>query len=195
MVYCVKKTEIDYIHERFRAWTLILYPDSESYDFESVMTIIRSYKDYAFIKHESDEEFKKDHYHVNIYLENATFRSTLLKKLGIPEDYSFINRIDHIRSMNRYLTHIDFPERVQYDLSLCSVSYHYWKKFKKCYDDLETENEIINKIYYKIDELAINCKYSILLRELLIWVSSECYENIYKKYRLEFIDYIKSLDV
>lgn len=183
----------DYVTKRFRSWTIILYSDSSSYDFNKVMEIIKSHKDYAYIKHVPDDEVKKEHYHINLYLDNPTFRSSVINKLGLPEDYQFLDSIDNVRVMNRYLTHFDAPDKVQYDLSCVCVSSHYWKKFKKCYDDLETEYTIINKIYFKIDELAVQFSYSNLLRELLLWCSDECYENIYKKYRLEFIDYIKSL--
>ena len=181
----------DYENDRFRSWHIILYSDSTSYDFNSVMQIIKSYKDYAYISHSPDDEINKTHYHINLFLDNPTYRHTLSNKLGVPENY--IDSIDNVRVMNRYLTHIDFPERTQYDLSFVVVSAHFHKKFKKCYDDLETEYTIINKIYFKIDELATQYNYSTLLRELLCWCSDECYENVYKKYRLEFIDYIKSL--
>ena len=173
--------KVDYDTNRFRSWSIVLYADSTNYDFDSVFQILKSYKDYCYIEHEKDHEIKKKHFHFNLYLDNPTYRSTLSHKLGIPANY--IECINNVRCMNRYLTHIDFPDKQQYDLSCVVVSSHYWKKFKKCYDDLETEYTIINKIYFKIDELAVSCNYSRLLRELLLWCSDECYENIYKKYR------------
>lgn len=185
-----KRKVVDYDSNRFRSWTIILYTDTKSYDFDSVFQVLKSFKDYAYIKHEPDEEIKKVHYHFNLFLDNPTYRRTLAKKLGIPENY--IECIDNIRVMNRYLTHIDYEERKKYDLSCCVVSSHYYKKFKKCYDDLETENSIINSIFFKIDNLCtFYNNYFIIQRELLLWVSDECYENIYKKYRFEFLDYLK----
>lgn len=183
----------DYSVLRSRGWTLVLYPDSKSYDFNFVITLARSYPDYAFIKHDPDVEEKKVHYHLNIYFQNACSRSAVLKKLGLPADYTLCDSIDFVRNMNRYLTHIDYPERQQYDYDLVIVSSHYQKVFKKCYDDVETEHEIISKIYFKIDSLvAFNGDYYRNMKDLLLWVSDECYENIYKKYRLEFLDYIRS---
>ena len=125
----------DYVNRRFRSWSIVLYSDSFDYDFNSVMQVLKSYKDYAYVKHEREDKEKKEHYHFNLYLDNPTYRSSLACKLGIKENY--IESIDNVRVMNRYLTHIDFPDKIQYDLSCVVVSSHYWKKFKKCYDDLE----------------------------------------------------------
>lgn len=184
----------DYDVLRSRGWTLVLYSDSDSYNFDDVIQLVRSYPDYAFIKHDSDVEEKKSHYHVNIYFQNACSRSAVLKKLGLPSDYTKCESIDFVRSMNRYLTHIDYPERVQYSLDLVTVSSHYQKKFKQCYNDLESEEDIINKIYFRIDSLCSeNLDYYHVQRELLIWCSSNCYENVFKKYMHVFLDYLKNI--
>lgn len=182
----------DYSTIRSRGWTIILYPDSDIYNFDDVMFLVRSYKNYCFIKHEPDDEIKKIHYHINIFLDNACFRKSISNKLGVPENY--IESIDSVRAMNRYLTHIDFPERIQYDVNLVQVSRYYQKNFKKCFDDLESEFEIINKIYFKIKDLSIEYNsYSDIVRELVLWVSDNVYDNVYKRYRFEFLDYIKNL--
>lgn len=184
----------DYATLRSRGWTLILYPNDKNYDFEQVMVLARGFSDYAFIKHDSDIEEKKEHYHLNIFFQNACSRSAVLKKLGLPDNYTKAVSIDFVRSMNRYLTHIDYPERKQYDLDCVVVSSHYQKRFKKCFDDLESEHDIINKIYFHINSLvSLYSSKPVICRELLLWCSDNCYENIYKKYRYEFLDYINIL--
>lgn len=180
---------INYDDDRFRSWTIILYSDSKSYDFDSVFQIIKSYKFYAYIKHQPDNDIKKVHYHVNLFLDNPTTRHALSKKLGVPEN--FIESISNVRVMNRYLTHIDFPERIQYSINDVFVSSSYFKKFKKCYDDLETESEIIDKIFSKIDDLISQFSYFDCTKILLKWCSDNCYESIFKKYYVLFLDYLK----
>lgn len=184
----------DYTTLRARGWTLVLYPDAKNYDFDQVMVLARGYSDYAFIKHDPDVEEKKTHYHLNIFFQNACSRSAVLKKLGLPDNYTKADSIDFVRSINRYLTHIDYPERKQYDIDCVIVSSHYQKRFKKCFDDVESEHDIINKIYYKIGCLRIDHDSKpTILKELLLWCSDNCYENIYKKYRYEFLDYLNLL--
>ena len=108
----------DYVTRRFRSWSILLYADSSDYDFNSVIQVLKSYKDYAYIQHEKEDKEKKRHYHFNLYLDNPTYRSSLASKLGIKENY--IESIDNVRVMNRYLNHIVSYQDNQYELSIYS---------------------------------------------------------------------------
>ena len=83
--------------KKYRHWIILLYEDSNSYNFKEVMRIIKSNKKYAYIKHFPETNEKKEHFHVIISLDNATKKSTLSKKLGIQENY--IDEVKNLRSI------------------------------------------------------------------------------------------------
>lgn len=174
----------------YRHWIILLYEDSKSYDFNEVLSIIKSQKNYAFIKHLPESDEKKAHYHVILSFENATKKSTLSKKLGVPENY--INEIKAFRRMCRYLVHKDDEDKKQYELSEVNISTCFKRTYLKCFDDIEDENQIISNIYDYIKEIAV-LGYFEALRELIVYVNDKVYDKIYKRYRNEFLDYLKYL--
>ena len=106
------------LNKRSRLFTLVLYPDSTSYDFEEVMRNIKSYKKWAYAMHDKDikedsQEIKKIHYHIVIKTDNATTISALSKKLGITDNY--IEKVRNERSMIRYLIHLDDSDKYHYN--------------------------------------------------------------------------------
>ena len=143
--------------KKYRHWIVLLYEDSKSYDFQNTMRIIKSQKKWAFIKHFPESNEKKEHYHVILSFENATKKETLSNKLGVPSNY--IDSIKNFRATCRYLIHKDDEEKFQYSLDQVKVSHLFEKEYKKQFDDLETEDEIIDNIYKFIDSL---CKFPIV---------------------------------
>lgn len=176
--------------KKFRHWMILLYDDSKSYDFTETMRIIKSQKKWAFIKHFPESNEKKAHYHVILSFENATKKETLSNKLGVPLNY--IDSVRNFRSSCRYLVHKDDEDKFQYNLDQVKVSHLFEKEFKKQFDDLETEDEIIDNIYKFIDSL---CKFPYFegMRLLVQYVNSHNYDRIYKRYRFEFLDYLKTI--
>ena len=174
--------------KKYRHWLILLYEDKTSYDFKEVLRIIKSQKKWAYIKHFPESNEKKEHFHVILSFENATKKETLSKKLGVP--MNFIDEIKSFRTICRYLVHKDDEEKYQYSLDQVKVSKLFEKEYNKQFDDILTEEEIINNIYCFIDNLKetnINEK----LRYLIIYINKNCYDRIYKRYRYEFVDYLK----
>ena len=93
--------------------------------------------------------------------------------------------------MCRYLIHLDDPEKIQYSYNDVHVSKLFERKFKKNFEELKTEEEIIQDIYFFIDNSHFD-NYHEKLKYLLLFVNFNCYDTIYKRYRLEFLDYMKS---
>lgn len=176
--------------QRFRNFTLILYQDTTSYNFEETLRIIKSQKKWAYIKHMPEADEKKEHYHVILSFDNQSSISALSKKTGVPVQH--IKGIKNFRSMCRYLIHKDDEEKYQYSLDQVKVSPLFSKEYKKQFDDIETEDEIIDKIYNFIDGLKGKFGYAQTQRLLVQYINSHCYERIYKRYRFEFTEFLKS---
>lgn len=175
--------------KKFRHFIVLLYEDSTSYDFKNVLRICKSQKKWAFIKHFPESNEKKEHFHVILSFENATKKDTLARKLGIQPNY--IDEVKSFRTICRYLIHKDDDDKFQYSLDQVQVSPLFQKEYFKQFDDVETEEEIINKIYLFISNLN-NLTYSEALRVLIQYVNLHIYDRIYKRYRFEFIDYLKN---
>lgn len=176
--------------KKYRHFLILLYEDSTSYNFKEVLRIIKAQKKWAYIKHIPESNEKKEHFHVIISFDNAKKKSTLSKQLGIQENY--IDEIKNFRSICRYLIHKDDDDKFQYDLSQVKISPLFERKFKLQFDDIKDEPIIINDIYEFIDRQPQNESYFDKLRDLIQYVNYNCYDTIYKRYRLEFIDYLKN---
>lgn len=174
--------------KKYRHWLILLYEDTTSYDFKEVLRIIKSQKKWAYIKHIPESNEKKEHFHVILSFENATKKETLSKKLGVPPN--FIDEIKSFRTICRYLIHKDDEDKYQYSLDQVKVSKLFEKEYKMQFDDILTEDEIIDKIYQFIDSIS-SMSLTEALRLLVQYVNSNCFDRIYKRFRYEFNDYLK----
>lgn len=102
--------------KKFRSFAGTLYPDSESYDCEHLLSIIRTkFTDWAYILHDKDVdengELKKPHIH---WVGRATPRclSVVSNFLGLPEnDIEVVKNFDN---MVMYLIHLNDIDKFQY---------------------------------------------------------------------------------
>ena len=102
--------------KKYRSFAGTLYPDSESYDCEQLLSIIRSkFTDWAYILHDKDVddngELKKPHFH---WVGRATPRclSVVSNFLGLPEnDIEIVKNFDN---MIQYLIHLNDIDKFQY---------------------------------------------------------------------------------
>lgn len=102
--------------KKFRSFAGTLYPDSESYDCEHLLSVIRSkFIDWAYILHDKDTDvngvLKKPHIH---WVGRATPRclSVVAGFLGLPE-----NNIEVVRNFDNtvcYLIHLNDIDKFQY---------------------------------------------------------------------------------
>lgn len=183
-----KKQEEIIDTKRYRNFMILFYDESKHYNLNDVLFNLHSLKYYAYIKHEPEEEEKVSHYHAFIHLDTATTEKALSKRIGIPEDK--IQYVKNVRGGCRYLTHIDYPEKIQYSLDDVKVSGLFKRKFLKNFEDIKTEEEIIEDIYFFIDNNHYD-SYTEKLKYLIMFVNINCYDTVYKRYRPEFIDYLK----
>lgn len=188
----MKKIEVieceESIPKKYRCFTIVLYDESTYYNFDDVMFNIRGFKYWAYVKHYPEDEERQVHYHVIVKVDNATTCEGISKRLGVPVQY--IKYVRNIRAMCRYLIHLDDPDKIQYSIEDVKVSKLFERKFKKNFEELKTEEEIIQDIYFWIDNSHFDTFYE-KVRNLLLFVNFNCYDTIYKRYRLEFLDYLK----
>lgn len=179
--------EID--EKRYRHFMILLYEDTETYNFNDVLFDLKgSFKNYAYIKHLPEDNEKKEHIHFILSLDNTRTISSLSKRVGVPENY--FQPIKSLRASCRYLTHQDNEEKRHYDLTDVIVSKSFARKFYASFDDLKTEEDVIEDIYLYIDSLC-NLNYREAIKSLIVFVNSQAYDTIYKRYRYEFQDYLR----
>lgn len=102
--------------KKFRSFAGTLYPDSESYDCEQLLSVIRSkFIDWAYILHDKDTDdngvLKKPHFH---WVGRATPRclSVVAGFLGLPENN--IEVVKNFDNMVCYLIHLNDIDKYQY---------------------------------------------------------------------------------
>lgn len=184
-----KSEEID--EKRYRNFMILLYEDTASYVFNDVLFDLKgSFKNYAYIKHLPEENEKKDHYHFILALDNPRTITSLSKRVGVPEN--FIQPVKSLRASCRYLTHQDNDDKTKYYLTDVKVSNSFSRKFFASFDDLQTEEDVIDDIYNYIDVISDTNKFSECIKMLIKFVNQNAYDTIYKRYRVEFTEYLRS---
>lgn len=106
----------------------ILYPDSESYDCQKVLSRLEdTFSDFAYIIHDKDVneegEIKKAHIHWCGKKSSPAPLSTISNALGVEA-----NSIKFCRNWKlslRYLIHADNPEKFQYDVEKVTANFPY----------------------------------------------------------------------
>lgn len=177
------------IDKQYRNFMVLFYDESKHYNFDDVIFNLHGFKYYAYIKHLPEDEEKTSHYHAFLHLDSATTESAVAKRLGIPKEK--VQNVKSFRSACRYLTHIDFPDKIQYDLSDVKVSGIFQRKFLKQFEDIKTEEEILTDIYNYIDELPEGVGIHLATRMFIQFINSNCYDTIYKRYRPELTEYLR----
>lgn len=129
-----QNNEVEENSSGVKNFVLILYPDSTSYDFSSVISKLKdAFNQYAYIPHDKciDDlgEVKKLHYHIVGKTNNQTSTHSIAKKLGIQENYVQIAKA--YKRAVRYLAHVDNPEKFQYDIGDITANWDYRTYFAK----------------------------------------------------------------
>lgn len=139
---------------RTRTFTFELYEDNPRHI--KCLELLKKGYSYAYIKHnrdvydEDDEqlnhvrgELKKPHYHVILIFENARYKNALAKELDIEDN--LIQKLDNVNQYIVYLTHRDYPQKAQYDIS----EFHgnlLSRVFKALHQKIEEEDYILEVI-------------------------------------------------
>lgn len=181
--------EID--EKRFRHFMILLYKDTTSYNYDDVLFDLKgSFKNYAYINHIPEAEEKKEHTHFILSLDNPRSINSLSKRVGVAPNY--IQSVKSLRASCRYLIHLDYDEKKQYDLAEVKVSNAFSRKFYASFDDLKTEEDVIEDIYLYIDSLTYH-NFRDAVKQLIMFINSQSYDTIYKRYRVEFLDYLRDI--
>lgn len=103
--------------KRDRKFELVLYPDSESYNIDSVLDSVVSYfPTWAYCLHDSDISEdgtpKKSHIHFLGKLEDVRSPEVVCRDLQLP--LSSISNVKNWKAACRYLVHLDSPTKYQY---------------------------------------------------------------------------------
>lgn len=96
----------------------VIYPDSESYDFNEVLQKLSDFPQYVYILHDKDTEeggqLKKAHYHWLISCKSPVSLQTISNRLGVPQ-----NAVEFCRSFKAfllYMIHANEPDKYQYSV-------------------------------------------------------------------------------
>lgn len=105
--------------KRDRKFEFVLYPDSESYDFDTVLAACCSYFSmWAYCLHDSDlcedGSPKKAHIHFLGKLDDVRSPEVVCRDLFLPT--SSISNVKSWKAACRYLIHLDSPTKYQYSV-------------------------------------------------------------------------------
>lgn len=166
------------IEKRFRHFVMILYPEWNNCD-EIIQDIKGSFKKYAYILHTPEANEKKLHYHFILSLDNPRTIESLSKRLGIPKN--LIQNCRSLRGACRYLIHKDNDDKIQYNLDQVICSKSFSNTYYKSFDDLLSDNEILQNIY---DFIYRNSNIDSVDLEVLLtnYVCINNFDRIFKKY-------------
>lgn len=172
--------------KRYRNFMILLYPEDEY--FKDVLEDIKgSFKKYAYIKHIAEEEEKKEHFHLILSLDNPRSESSLAKRLEIPK--RLVKRIKSLRGSCRYLIHKDNEDKLQYNLDQVIVSNAFKSAYFKAFDDLLSDDEILDNIYGFIDDHK-ELNPIELEMALTKYVCNNAFDSIFRRYYNSITKYI-----
>ena len=166
------------IEKRYRHFMLLLYPEWKEYK-EIMQDIKGSFKNYAYINHMPESEEKKLHTHFLLSLDNPRTIESLSNRVGVPKN--LIQPVKSLRASCRYLIHKDNDDKNQYELANVKVSKSFANTFFKAFDDLLSDEEILQNIYdfildnKDLDKLELEIKLSL-------FVTHNAYDRVYKRF-------------
>ena len=109
-------------------YTGVLYPDSASYDCNEVLTQMSTrFSEWAYVLHDKDVHPNgsqvRPHYHWAVRAIPLIGYSDVMFAMGLPFYYNSVEIVrSGWRTVLRYMTQVDFPNRVQYVDSLVTSS-------------------------------------------------------------------------
>lgn len=184
---------VDYTQSKFyrdkksaKAWHFILYPDSEYYNYNWVNDLEDTLLPVVYVLHDKDVydkdkfdkktgliihkkgEFKKSHYHISFYYGNATKFTTALDIVELCGGCRLEPIVDRVKDV-RYMTHIDYPDKWQYNI-----------------DDVKTLGNFPLEKYYYSDEVEIEIHIQDMLdfcKLNYLWTLNQFidYARVYRK--------------
>lgn len=170
--------------DKNRVFSGVIYPDSESYDYQKVLETIKAkFKEWAFCAHDSDVndegETKKLHIHWVGRGDPRTL-SAVAKFMGLAEHDIEIGR--NFKSLLQYLVHLNDPDKFQYSPDSVESNIPDIGKYLRNM----SEGQIVKDLatakcrmsWYDLIQYAVeNDAYDVLRRNLgivkLVWMESD----------------------
>lgn len=161
--------------KRSKYWTCILYPESDTYDWENIISNIEKISDdYVYILHDQDIDdetgsLKKEHIHVVMSFTNYKWNTALSQEIELPINYlQPVNSLDNILL---YLLHFGKKEKHQYSIDLLCGGASLIMKLKR---KINTFNKDESQCVSDIINYIIENK-NISFTNLVKWVASNGY--------------------
>lgn len=151
-----------------RTFAMILYPDSDAYNCESVLSDVMLNYDYAFIKHDKDVDddgvLKKVHIHCMVSFSSPRKLSWVLSRFK----QSHIEIISSVPAYLTYLTHSDLDDSTKYiypdsDLHLSS-------KFKAIYEK-EVKNINLIDLINEFNSFCVEQDLNPIYKNFVFWIA------------------------
>lgn len=166
---------------------ILIYPEWNNI-FDLMLDLKGSFKNYAFITHQPEEDEKKEHIHFILSLDNPRTIESLSKRLDIPKN--LIQPIKSLRASCRYLIHLDDDSKKDYELASVTVSKSFSSKFFSSFDDLKSDDDMLQDIYYFINDNRKDYNEIELEVKLTQFVLANGYDKIFKRYYPTISKYI-----
>lgn len=174
------------IEKRYRHFIILLYPEWDNFN-DILQDIKGSFKNYAYIKHIPESDEKKEHIHLILSIDNPRTIESLSKRLNIPKN--LIQNVKSLRASCRYLVHRDNEEKFQYEIGQVIVSNSFQSTYLKSFDDLLSDDEILDNIFEFIREIKEENPVTIEIN-LTKFVCHNAYEKVFKRYYSTIVKYI-----
>lgn len=166
------------LEKRYRNFMLLLYPEWDNYN-DILQDLKGSFKNYAYIEHFPESDEKKEHTHFLLCLDNPRSIVSLSKRLDVPSN--LIQSVKSLRASCRYLIHKDNDDKNQYELANVKVSKSFSNTFFKSFDDLLSDEEILESIYNFISDNKTMSKVDLEIA-LTMFVSHNAFDRVFKRY-------------
>lgn len=132
-----------------RIFTGVLYPDSESYDYQVILGVLADvFPEFAYILHDQDVDAKgnpkKSHVHWLGRLENPTTIGGISLRTTLPAHD--IEAGKSFKALVRYLVHKDDPDKVQYPVSAVTANFALDKYMRGKENDAENAAKLLQYI-------------------------------------------------
>lgn len=172
-----------------RAWEVVVYPDSDSYDAAVVLAAVTEYfVQWCYILHDKDLNDdgtpKKPHYHVYGKLDTPRTPQAVANVLGV--GVSSLRNVSSWRSAVRYSVHLDHPDKYQYPVDSLLSNFDV-NKLLSVSDDLQAArifSYISSSCCTSVSDLTswafANGCYPALRRGFAIWSRLLCENSLYR---------------
>ena len=186
-----------YDSKRVRAFKGVFYPDSDTYDYSDVMQKISSFGSALFILHDKDlndeGEVKKAHYHFVVRWTSGTalYRSSIanlsgLSKMDVIPIYGKYDS-DQGNSLEQsllYLTHRNYPEKVQYSDSDLLLSYDSGLVLYNLYKGFLNDKVVTldSDALQQIRDFIVNQDFRVTSTALLDFLIRNDFLAVYRRY-------------